>query len=156
MLRENAPCVKCIAKGVCFLLIHMTIIATAYWILLLKRSFVVWKGQPGSHAFYELMSANKGPIKCVKTNLTPLYFNSSDAWYALLHYFKFQYFFKECVRIHECNNNFAFPSHSYIYTASLNIHCFFFPLVYMLCIVSFGVQHIISYKVCYWRTSGPQ
>ena len=33
--------------------------------------------------------------------------------------------------MHECNNNFAFPSHSSIYTAILNIHCFFFPLVYI-------------------------
>ena len=33
--------------------------------------------------------------------------------------------------MHECNNNFAFPSHSSIYTAILNIHCFFFLLVYM-------------------------
>ena len=32
--------------------------------------------------------------------------------------------------MHECNNNCAFLSHSSIYTAILDIHCFFFPLVY--------------------------
>ena len=33
--------------------------------------------------------------------------------------------------MHECNNKFAFPLHSSSYTAILNIHCFFFPLVYI-------------------------
>ena len=34
-------------------------------------------------------------------------------------------FFK-CVKMQEYNNNFAFPSHSSIYTAIRNTHCFFF------------------------------
>ena len=38
--------------------------------------------------------------------------------------------------MHECNNNFAFPLHSSIYTAILNIHCFFFPLVYIIAFLS--------------------
>ena len=33
--------------------------------------------------------------------------------------------------MHECYNNVAFHLHSTIYTAILNIHCFFFPLVYI-------------------------
>ena len=33
--------------------------------------------------------------------------------------------------MHECNNNFAFRSHSSIYTAIFDIHCFFFLLVYV-------------------------
>ena len=74
------------------------------------------------------MSAkSKRQIKCVKPKLTPLYFHSSHAWYAWLLYYKIQQFFLECVIMHECNNNFAFPSHSSIYIAILNIHCFFFP-----------------------------
>ena len=132
MLLENAPCVECMDKGLCFLLKHRKIIATAYWILLLKPSFVISQGQPCLHTFHELMSAkNKRSIKCVKPKLTPLYFHSSHAWYAWLLYYKIQQFFLECVIMHECNNNFAFPSHSTIYTAILNIHCLFFPLVYL-------------------------
>ena len=42
----------------------------------------------------------------------------------------FSSFIRKCVKIHECNNHFAFPSYSPIYTAILNIHSFFFPLVY--------------------------
>ena len=34
----------------------------------------------------------------------------------------------------KCNNNFAFLSHSSIFTAILNIHCFFFTLVYIKCV----------------------
>ena len=85
-LLENAPCVECMDKGLCFLL-------------------------------------NTG-------KLTPLFFHSSLAWYAWLLYYKNQQFFLECVIMHECNNNFAFPSHSAIYTAILNIHCFFLLPVY--------------------------
>ena len=109
---------------------NRNIFATAYWILLLKPSFVISQGQPCWHAFHASMSAkNKRPIKCVKPQWTPLYFHSSHAWYAWLLYKKIQRFFLQCVRMHECNYNFAFPSHSSIYTAIINIHCFFFPLV---------------------------
>ena len=45
---------------------------------------------------------------------------------------RFSSFFLECVIMHECHNNFAFPSHSSVYTAILNIYCFFFPLVYII------------------------
>ena len=135
---ENAPCVECMDKGLCFLLKHSSIIATVYWILLLKPSFVISQGQPCWHTFHALMSPkNKRPIKCVKPTLTPLYFDSSHAWYAWLVYYKIQQLFIECVIMHECNNNFAFPSHSSIYTAILNIHCFFFPLVYKYIVTSF-------------------
>ena len=124
--------VKCMDKGLCFLLKHRNIIATTYWILLLKPSFLISQGQQCWHTFHALMSAkNKRPIKCVKPKLTPLYFHSSHAWYAWLIYYTIQQFFLECVIMHEWNNNFAFPSHSSIYTAILNIHCFFFPLVYL-------------------------
>ena len=94
-------------------------------------SFVISQGQPCWHTFHALMSAtNKRAIKCVKPKLTPLYFHSSHAWYTWLLYYKIQQFFLECAIMHERNNNFAFPSHSSFYTAILNIHCFFFPLVY--------------------------
>ena len=63
-------------------------------------------------------------LKSVKPKLTPLYFHSSHTWYAWLLYYKIQQFFLECVILHECYNNFAFPSHSSIHTAILNIHCF--------------------------------
>ena len=119
-------------KGLCFLLKYRNIIAIAHWILLLKPSFVISQGQPCLYTFHAIMSAkNKRPIKCVKPKLTPLYFHSSHAWYAWLLYYKIQQFFVECVIMQECNNNFAFPSHSSINTAILNIHCFFFPLVYI-------------------------
>ena len=132
MLLENAPCVECIDKGLCFVLKHRNIIARAYWILLLKPSFVISQGQPCWHTFHALLSAkNKRQIKCVKQKLTPLYFHSSHVWYAWLLYYKIQQFFLEFIIMHEYNNNFAFPSHSSIYTAILNIHCFFFPLVYI-------------------------
>ena len=132
MLPENAPCVECMDKGLCFLLKHRNINATAYWILHLKPSFVISQGQQFWHTLHALMSAkNKRPIKCVKPKLTPLYFHSSHAWYAWLLYYKIQQFFLECVLEHEYNNNLTFPSHSTINTAILNIHCFFFPLVYM-------------------------
>ena len=135
MLLENAPCVECMNKGLCFFLKHRNIIATAYWIFVLKPLFVISQGQPCWLTFNALMSAkNKRPIRCVKPKLTPLYFHSTYAWYAWLLYYKIQQFSLECVIMHECNNNFAFPSHSSIYTAILNIHCFFFPLVY-LCLV---------------------
>ena len=131
MLLENAPCVEWMDKGLCFLLKHRNIIATAYWILLLKPSFVISQGQPCWHTFHALMSAkNKRPIKRVKPKLTPLYVHSSQAWYAWLLYYMIQQFFLKFVIIHEWNNNFAFPSPSSMYTAILNIHCFFFPLVY--------------------------
>ena len=45
--------------------------------------------------------------------------------------------------MHECNNNFAFPSHSFIYTAILNIYYFFFPLVYN----SITYAHTLSIKM---------
>ena len=132
MLLENALCVECIDKGLCFRLEHRNIIAIAYWILLLKPLFVISQGQPCWHTFHALMSAkNKRPIKCVKPKLTPLYFHSSHAWYAWLLYYKIQQYFLECVIMHKCYNNFAFPYHSSIYIAILNIHCFFFPLVYI-------------------------
>ena len=132
MLLENAPSVEYMEKGLCFLLKHRNIIATAYWILLLKPSFVISQGQTCWHTFRALMSAkNKRPIKCMKPKFTPLYFHSSHAWYTWLLYYKIQQFFLECVRMHEYNNNIAFPSHSSIHTAILNIHCFFFPLVYI-------------------------
>ena len=132
MLLENAPCVECIDKGLCFVLKHRNIIARAYWILLLKHSFVISQGQPCWHTFHALLSAkNKRQIKCVKQKLTPLYFHSSHVWYAWLLYYKIQQFFLEFIIMHEYNNNFAFPSYSSIYTAILNIHCFFFPLVYL-------------------------
>ena len=131
MLLENTPWVECMDKGLCFLLKHGNIIATANWIFLLKHSFVISQGQPCWHTFHELLSAkNNRPIKCLKPKLTPLYFHSSHAWYAWLLYYKIQQFFIECVIMHECNNNFAFHLHSTIYTSILNIHCFFFPLVY--------------------------
>ena len=131
MILENAACLECMDKGLCFLLKHRIIIATAYWIFLLKPSFLISQGQPCWHTFHALMSAkNKRPTKCVKPKLTPLYFHSSHARYALPLYYKIQQFFLECVIMHECNNKCAFPSHSSIYTAILNIHCFFFPLVY--------------------------
>ena len=41
--------------------------------------------------------------------------------------------------MHECNNNFAFPSHSSIYSAILSIHCFFFPLVYVISVTLFTI-----------------
>ena len=50
MLRENAPCVECIDKSLCFLLKHRSIIVRPYCILLLKPYFVIWQGQPCSHA----------------------------------------------------------------------------------------------------------
>ena len=131
MLLDNEPCVECMDEGLWFLIKHRDIIATTYWILLLKPSFVISQGQPCWNTFHALMSAkNKRPIKCVKPKLTPLYFHSSHAWYAWLLYYKIQQFFLECVILQECNNNFAFPSHSSVYTAILYIHCFFFPLVY--------------------------
>ena len=127
MLLENAPCVECMVKETGFLLYHRNIIATAYLILLLKPSFLISQGQPCWHTFHALMSAkNTRPIKCVKPKLTPLFFHSLHAWYKWLLYYKIQQLFWECVIMHECNNNFAFPSHSSIYTAILNIHCFFF------------------------------
>ena len=132
MLLENAPSVECMEKRLCFLLKHRNIIATAYWILLLKPSFVISQGQTCWHTFRALMSAkNKRPMKCMKPKLTPVYFHSSHAWYTWLLYYKIQQFFLECVRMHEYNNDIAFPSHSSIHTAILNIHCFFFPLVYI-------------------------
>ena len=131
VLLENAPCVECMDNGFCYLLKHSNIIAPTYWILLLKHSLLVSQGLPSWHTFHTLMSAkNKRPIKRVKPKLTPLYFHSSHAWYAWLLYYKIKQFFLECVILHECNNNFAFLSHSSIYTAILSIHCFFFPLVY--------------------------
>ena len=137
MLLENAQCVECMDIGLCFLLRHRHIIATTYWILLLKHSFVISQGQSCWHTFHALMSANnKRPIKCVKPKLTPLYFHSSHAWNAWLLYYKIQQFSLECVIMHECYNNFAFPKHSSIYTAILNIHCFFFPLVYNMGYIS--------------------
>ena len=132
-------------KGLCFLLKHRNIIATAYWILFLKPSFVIAQSQPCWHTFHALMSAkDKRPIKYVKPKLTPLYLYSLHAWYAWLLCYKIQQFFLECVIMHECNNNFAFPLHSSIYTAILNIHCFFFPLVYLSYVhldiwITFGV-----------------
>ena len=94
MLLDNAPCVECMDKGLCFLLKHRNIIATTYWILRLKPSFVISQGQPCWHTFHALLSAkNKRPIKWVKPKLTPLYFHSSHAWYAWLLYFKIQQFF---------------------------------------------------------------
>ena len=116
MLLENAPCVECMDKGLCFLPKHGNIIATGYWILRLKPSFVISQGQPCWHTFHALMSAkNKHRIKCVTRKVTPLYFHSSHAWYAWLLYYKIQQFSLECVRMHECNNNFAFPSHPSIF-----------------------------------------
>ena len=110
MLLENAPCVECIDKGLCFLLNHRKIIGTAYWILLLKPSFVISQGQPCWHAFHALISAkNKRPLRCVKPKLIPLYFHSSHAWYAWLLYYKIRQLFLEYARMHECNNYFAFP-----------------------------------------------
>ena len=128
MLLENAPCVECMDKGLCFLLQHRNIIATASWILLLKPSFLILQGQPCWYTFNALyMSAtNKRPIECVKPKLTILYLHSSHACYEWLLYYKIQQFFLECVIMHECNNNFAFPSQSSIHTSILNIHCFFF------------------------------
>ena len=110
MLLENAPCVECMDKGLCFLLENRNIIATAYWIFLLKPSFVISQGQPCWHTFHALMSAkNKRPIKRVKPKLTPLYFHSSHAWYAWLLYYKIEQFFLECIIMHKYYNNFAFP-----------------------------------------------
>ena len=130
MLLENAPCVEFMDKGLCFLLKHRDNIATTYWKLLLKPSFLISQGQPCWHTFHALMSAkNKRPIKCVRPKLTPLFFHSSHAWYTWLLYYKIQQFFLQCVIMHEYNNNFKFPSHSSIYTAISNIHRFFFPLV---------------------------
>ena len=40
----------------------------------------------------------------------------------------------------ECYNNFVFPSHSFIYTAILNIHCFF-PLEYV-----YEVHYLINFN----------
>ena len=147
---------ECMDKELCFLLKHRNIIATAYCILLLKPSFVISQGQPCWHTFHALMSAkNKRPIKCVEPKLTPLYFHSSHAWYAWLLYYNIQQFFLECVIMHECNNNFAFPSHSYIYTAILNIHCFFFPLVYKSCAGLYSdipshIEFILPYLCWVW------
>ena len=46
-------------------------------------------------------------------------------WYTWLFFFyKFQYFFKECYKIHECKKKFVYPSHSFVNTAISNIHCF--------------------------------
>ena len=127
MLLENAACVECMDKGLCFLLKHRNIIATAYWILLLKPSLEISQGQPCWHTFHALMSAkNKLPIKFVKPKFTPRYFHSSNVGYAWLIYYKIQWFFLECVIMHECNNNFAFPSHSSIYTAILKYTVSFF------------------------------
>ena len=131
MLLENTPCVECMDKGLCFLLKHRNVIATAYWILLLKPSFLISQGVTCWYTFHALMSAkNKRPIKCVKPKLTPLYFHSSHAWYTWLLYYTIQHFVLQCIIIHECSNDFAFLLHSSIYTAILNIHCFCFPLVY--------------------------
>ena len=135
MLLENAPCVECIDKGLCFLLKHRYIIATAYWILLLKPSFVISQGQPCWHTFHALMSAkNKRPIKCVKPKLTPLYFHSSHAWNTLLLYCKIQQFFWECVIMHECNNYFSFPSQSSIYITAGNL------LIHSILLCSLNVE----------------
>ena len=41
VLRENAPCVECMDKGLCFLLKYRAIVATAYCHLLLKPSYVI-------------------------------------------------------------------------------------------------------------------
>ena len=133
MLRENAPWIECIDKSPCFLLKHRAIIATAYWILFLKPSLVLWQGQRCLNAFHELMSSKtKRPILCVKPKLTPLYFHSLHVWYAYawLLYYTFQQFFYQCVKMHECNNNFGFCSHSSIFTSILNIHVSF-PIVYI-------------------------
>ena len=138
MLLENAPCVECMDKGSCFLLKHRNIVATAYWKLLLKPSFVISQGQPCWHTFHVFMSAKN----CVKPKSTPLYFHSSHAWYAWLLYHQIQQFLLGCVIMHECNNNFAFPSYPSINTAILNIHSFFCPLVYILG----RTRHIIRYR----------
>ena len=146
MLLENAPCVECMDKGLCFLLKHRNIIATAYWIYLLNPSFVISQGQPCWHTFHALISAkNKRQIKYVKPKLPPLYFHSSHAWYAWLLYYKIQQFFIECIKMHECYTNFAFLSHSSIYTAFLNIHCFFFPLVYIFDILFYHLTCLCNY-----------
>ena len=106
---KTPQCVKCMDTVLCFLLKHRNIIATNCWILLLKPLFVISQGQQCWHTFHALMSAkNKCPIKCVKPKLTPLYFNSSHAWYAWLLYYKIQQFFLECIIMNESNNNYAF------------------------------------------------
>ena len=150
MLLENAPCVECMDKGLCFLLKHRNIIATAYWILLLKPSFLISQGQPCWHTFHALMYAkNKRPIKCVKPKSTPLYFHPSHAWYAWLLYYKIQQFFLECVAMHECNN-FAIPSRSSIYTAISNIHCFFFSASILNKDISYDLKLNESKNLSFW------
>ena len=97
-------------RGLCFLLKHRNIIATAYGILFLKPSFVISQDQPCWHTLHALMPAkNKRPNKCVKPILTPLYFHSSHVWYGWLLYYTIQQFFLKCIIMHECYNNFAFP-----------------------------------------------
>ena len=56
---ERSPCVECMDKTSCFLLKHRAIIATAYWILLLKPSSALCQCHPCSHAFHELIVSEK-------------------------------------------------------------------------------------------------
>ena len=71
MLLENAPCVECMDKGLCFLPKYRAIIATAYWILLLMPSFAIWQGQPCSHAFHELVSEEQTSNIMCETKIDP-------------------------------------------------------------------------------------
>ena len=69
---EKAPCEKCIDKNLYFLLKHRVIIATVYWILLLKHSFVIWQGQPCSHAFQELKVQRRTNVQLMcETKIDP-------------------------------------------------------------------------------------
>ena len=88
--------VECEGRGLCFRFKHRTIIAKAYWILLLKHSFVILQCQPCSHVFHEWMSAtDKVQLNVWNQNWplsTKMYFYPSQAWYTLLLYYNFQQF----------------------------------------------------------------
>ena len=50
--------------------------------------------------------------------------------------------------MNQCNNTFSFPSHSFIYTAILDIHSFYFPLVYINKFIK-TLKHINLLNKCF-------
>ena len=53
--------------------------------------------------------------------------------------------FKECIKMHECNSNFAFPLYSFISTANFDIHFFLFAASIR------GLSQKIVYIACYLK-----
>ena len=58
-------------------------------------------------------------------------------------------FLRKYVRMHECNNNFTFPSHSSIYTAILHIRCSIYNKVLRRCVIN-NITH--PRRVAYMET----